>query len=137
MPSTGNSERRGPSLIASLSALLLLLLLMFGAFLYGRGRANRGLYIAIEEQSRKSELVSTMLTNLLASAEAEKYSVMSSTDEESIAFAEEARRVSATIEKDRQELERLIHVGKRSKETAPFGEVNQGWDKELTQEREI
>jgi hypothetical protein len=137
MLSTGNSERPGPRLFSSLFALLIMLSLMFGAFLYGRGRANRGLYIAIEEQSKKSELVSTMLKNLDASAEAEKYSVMAETDEASIAFAEEARRVSAALEKDRQELGRLIHVGNRSKEIAPFEEFNQAWEKYLTLEREI
>jgi hypothetical protein len=110
---------------------------MLGAFLYGRGRANRGLSIAIVEQSKKSDLVSNMLKNLHAAAEAEKYSVMAETDEESIAFAEEARRVSATLEKDRQELGRLIHVGSRSKEIAPFEEFNQAWEQYLTLEREI
>jgi hypothetical protein len=137
MLSTGNSERRGPSLFSSLSALLILLLFMFGAFLYGRGRANRGLYVAIEEQRRKSDVVSTMLKNLHASAEAEKYSVMAETDEASIAFAEEARRVSATLETDRQELGRLIHVGNRSNEIAPFEEFNHAWEKYLTLDREI
>lgn len=137
MLSTVNSERRGPSLFFSGFALLSMLLLMVGAFLYGRGRASHGLYIAIEEQSRKSELVSNMLKNLHASAEAETYSVMAETDEASIAFAEDARRASSILETDRQELGRLIHVRNRSKEIAAFEEFNPAWERYLLLEREV
>jgi hypothetical protein len=137
MLSTGNSERRGPSLFASLAALLVLLVLMFGAFLYGRGRADRGLYFAIEQQSKRSEIVATMLKDLYASAGAAKDSVMAETDEESIAFADEARRLSAALESDRQELGRLIQIVSRSKEIARFEEFNQAWEKYRALEREI
>lgn len=137
MLSTRNSERRGPSFLPSLIVLLTVLLLMLGAFFYGRGRANRGLYIAFEEQSKKSGLVSSMLKDLQASVEAEKHSVMAETDEASIAFAEEAKRASIALEKNRHELERLIHVGNRSKEIAPFEEFSQAWERYLTLQREI
>lgn len=137
MLSTGNSDRRGPSLFFSLVVLLIMLLLMLGAFLYGRGRASRGLYIAIEEQSRKSELVASMLKNLHASAEAGKYSVMAETDEASKSFAEEARQASATLEKQRQELERLIQFRNRPKERTAFDAFSPAWEKYLMLEREV
>ena len=137
MLGTGKSEQRGPNLFSALFVLLALLLLMFGAFLYGRGRANRGLSISIEEQRKKSELVSSMLKNLYASAEAEKSSVMAETDEASVAFAEESRRMSSALEEDRRELDRLIQAGNRSKERTPMAEFGRAWESYLTLNREI
>jgi hypothetical protein len=127
--STVGSNRRTPGLLPSIVALLILLLAVLGAFLFGRGEANRGLQSTLQGMVEKSQLVSDMQVKLLASAEAEKSAVMADTDEASQAFAEEARRASAAVETDRRTLGRLIEIDKRPAELARFDEFNSCWKK--------
>jgi hypothetical protein len=125
--STVSPSRRNPTIFPSIVAFLILFLAVLGAFLYGKGKANRGFETVFEGLVKKSELASDMQVKLFAAAEAEKSSVMADTDEASVAFAEEARRASAAVEADRTELGRLIEMAKRPEEQARFNEFSTCW----------
>jgi hypothetical protein len=137
MSSTANTERRGPGYLTSILTFVVVLALVFAGFLYGRARAHRGLYAALESQGKKTELVSSMLADLHASAEAEKAAVMAETDEASRALSEEARQASSRLEQSRVELERLVQRGNRPDEKAALQEFNQTWKSYRDLEREI
>ena len=130
-------KMRTPRLFPSIVAILLLLLAVVGAFLLGRTRANRGLQTTFEAMLKKSRLVSDMQVKLLASAEAEKSSVMADTDEASEAFAAEARGASAALETDQRELGRLIAIDERPAELARFNEFGNCWKRYQELDREI
>ncbi len=128
---------QNPGIFSSLITLLILLLALLGAFLFGRGQSHRGLQTLFEETLKKGQLVSDMQTKLLASVEAEKSAVMADTDEGSEAFAAETRRLSAAVEANRRELGRLIEMGKRSVEVARFQDFSNCWEKYQVVDREI
>lgn len=115
----------------------MLLLALFGAFLFGRARASRGFATTLEASLKKSRLVTDMQVQLLASAEAEKGAVMAETDAESQAFAAESTRAAAIVENDRSELGRLIEIGARPDELQPFRELSGCWTRYQEVDREI
>jgi hypothetical protein len=137
MSSAANSKRTSPGYLPSVLVFVIVLLLMFAGFLYGRARGKRGLYPALAAQNHKTELADSLLANLHASAEAEKAAVMAETDEASMAFAEEARRASSTLEHDRNELARLIVAANRAQEVQALEEFDQAWKKYQDLEREV
>jgi hypothetical protein len=128
---------RRHSLLPSAVVFLVVLAVLIGAFLFGRGRANRGLHTAFEDALRKQQLVWDMQVRLLASAEAEKSSVMADTDEASATFAQAARRESAAVEEDRQELARLIEIGGQSDEMSLFRDFTSSWTRYQELDREL
>jgi hypothetical protein len=71
---------------------------------------------ALEKTVKKSQLVNTMRVNLLASAEAEKSSVMADTDEASKTFAEESMQASAAVEEARHALAGLLDGARQEME---------------------
>ncbi|NOS73260.1 MAG: hypothetical protein HOP36_01715 [Methyloglobulus sp.] len=101
-------------------------LTVLGAFtLYGS--LYKAGYNPFENQSIKSDLVSTMRIKLLEAIEAEKNAVLAITDEESGAFAVKARQATDHVEKNRKEIESIIQQGKYSKEIELVNEFNICW----------
>jgi hypothetical protein len=104
----------------------LITLTVLGAFtLYGT--LYKAGYNPFETQSIKSDLVSKMRINLLEANTAEKNAVLAMTDEESEAFAVEARQATDSVEKNRKEFESIIQQGKYSKEIELVNEFNICW----------
>lgn len=126
---TNDAASRGPNFRSSIIALCVVLLGMFGAFLFGQARGNRGVGQILQDGIEKGRLVADMQGNLLASAEAEKSAVMAETDEASEAFAAESRRASATVENERGELARLIDIASRPDEVRQLREFSACWTK--------
>jgi hypothetical protein len=104
----------------------LITLTVLGAFtIYGS--FYKAGYNPFEMQSIKSDLVSTMRIKLLEAIEAEKNAVLAITDEESEAFAAQARQAADSVEKNRKEIESIIQQGKYSKEIDLVNEFNICW----------
>jgi hypothetical protein len=102
-----------------------------------RHEHSRWLESVYENAVRKNQLVYTMRINLLASAEAEKSSVMADTDETSKAFAEQAMRASESVEEARLELGRLLEARNTPQEMKIFGEFSSCWSSYREVDREI
>ncbi len=130
---TNDAASRSPGSLSSIIALGVVLLGMFGAFLFGQARGIRGIGAVLQDTIAKGRLVADMQEHLLASAEAEKSAVMAETDEASAAFAAESRRASATVESERGELARLIDIGARPDEVRHLREFSACW----TEYREV
>ena len=126
---TSDAAARGPSFLSSIIVLCVVLLGMFGAFLFGQARGNRGVGTILQDEIKKGRLVAEMQEHLLASAEAEKSAVMAETDEASEAFAAESRRASAAVESERGELARLIDIAARPDEVRQLREFSECWTK--------
>jgi Four helix bundle sensory module for signal transduction len=104
----------------------LITIAVLGAFtLYGT--LYKAGYNPSETQSIKSDLVSKMRINLLEANAAEKNAVLAITDEESEAFATQARQAADNVEKSRNEIESIIQRGKYSKEIELVNEFNICW----------
>jgi hypothetical protein len=131
------SDHPARSLLRSLAVLVISLAVLLGAYLYGQWRASRGLLPAFESQAAKERLAAAMQFQLHAAAEAEKNAVMADTDEASEKFAQEARRASAAVEEDRQELGRLIEADHWQDEAARFTEFSEAWQMHEELDREI
>jgi hypothetical protein len=131
------AKQRNQNLLTSLVVFVVLLIALFGAYLFGTSRASRGLGTVLEERAKKEQLVSDMLIHLHASAEAEKGAVMAETDEASETFAQEARRASSAVENARRELGRSIGLGKQPVEMSLINEFNAAWTKYQKLDREI
>lgn len=106
--------------------ILLLFLLAFIAFVFFGDRESNWLKTEYDKAIAKTRLVQTMRSELLASAEAEKSSVMADTDEASKAFAQQSERASQNVENARIAFEALI---KNSDEAKPFDEFSACWRK--------
>ena len=78
---------------------------------------------------KKVRLVSEMRVNLNASVEAEKSAVLADTDEVSHAYADQALRLSATVEDARLELGVLIEAEKMGREVDLFREFSACWER--------
>ena len=132
-----SADLRSSSLRTSFIAFVVLLLSLFGAYLLGLSRSSRGLSTVFEERIRREQLVSDMLVNLTASAEAEKRAVMAETDEASKANAQEAQRTSTAVEDARRELARLTRREDSSEESKLINEFNAAWTEFQALDREI
>jgi hypothetical protein len=131
-----SGEQRNPNQRSSILTFVVLLIILVGAYLFGASRANRGLPSVLQERVNKERLVSDMLTNLHASAEAEKRAVMAETDEASRAFAQEAQRASTAVENARSELARMTSHGDQE-EAGLVREFNSAWTEYQELDREI
>jgi Four helix bundle sensory module for signal transduction len=104
----------------------LITLTVLGAFtLYGT--LYKAGYNPFETQSIKSDLVSKMRINLLEANAAEKNAVLAITDEESEAFAAQARQAADSVEKSRNEIESIIHQDEFQHEAELLNEFNICW----------
>lgn len=129
-----HSNRGVTSLQVGVVISLLFLLSFIVAFFLGR----EGSSLVVTEFGRfaeKTRLVQTMRSELLASSEAEKSSVMADTDEASIAFAEQSMQASQKVEKARTDMEPLVERG--SKEEKMFNEFSSCWKRLQEIDREV
>jgi hypothetical protein len=80
-----------------------------------------------EAQIKKTNLISAMRIHLLEATEAEKNAVLATTDEESKAFAAQARQAGSHVENSRQQLESLFRQEKRPGEMETLNKFNVCW----------
>lgn len=116
-------------------AIFLVLLLSFTVTFLWRHEDSSWLKTAFEKTGKKTQLVQTMRSELLASAEAEKSSVMADTDEASKAFAEQSMQASQNVEKARLEFEGLVE--KKSQEASLFRDFSTCWEKLREIDKEV
>ena len=102
---------------AALVSLLALVVWLFGT------PPNPAAQLAARAQ--RVALVARMQLGLASAAEAEKSAVLAITDEESQAFADQARASTASVERDRQELEKLLEPGGTQGEKDLLAEFSQ------------
>jgi uncharacterized protein YukE len=107
-----HSNKGITSLQVGVALSLVILLFFLTAFLLRREDSNL-LRTTLEKTAQKTQLVQTMRSELLASAEAEKSAVMADTDEASNAFAVESVQASQSVEKARIELDALTRESSR------------------------
>jgi hypothetical protein len=129
-----HSNRGITSLQVGAVVLAALLLFFFVAFVY-RHEDSTWLKTALEESARKTRLVQTMKSELLASAEAEKSSVMADTDEASTVFAEESIQASQNVERARIELKALTK--ENSREANLLQNFSSCWEKLREVDKEV
>ena len=115
--------------------LLALMLILTWAF-HSRHEDRDWWETLFQKTVKKTQLVNTMRINLLASAEAEKSSVMADTDEASRVFAEQSVRASEAVEEARREIERLLEGENAGREMELFHQFSSCWKKleEIDQE---
>ncbi len=89
--------------MAAGAAMLLVIVLMALAFNRGQSPAEQ-----LAWHSKRMEMVDAMSLALESAAEAEKSAVLAITDEDSRAFADQARAASRTVEQRRLDLETLL-----------------------------
>ncbi len=89
-------------------AISLAFLLFFVVAFFVRHEESKWIRTEFERLAMKTQLVQTMRSELLASAEGEKSSVMADTDEASKVFAEQSMQASQNVEKARIEFAALI-----------------------------
>ena len=129
-----HSNKGITSLHVGVAVLAALLLFFIVAFVYTHQDSN-WLKTAFEESVRKTRLVQTMKSELLASAEAEKSSVMADTDEASKAFAEQSIQASQNVESARIELKALAK--ENSRETKLLDDFSSCWGKLREIDKEV
>ena len=88
-------------------AIVLLLFIVLGLYFHkGQDPATQ-----LTFKARRVDLVGRMQLDLASAAEAEKSAVLAITDEDSQAFADQARAASARVEQERRELGELLTAG--------------------------
>ncbi len=137
MADTDTSTGRGRNALPSIITFVVLVVAMFGAYLYGQHRTAQGFGTFLEEAAEKQRLVGAMQVNLLAATEAEKSAVMAATDEASRGFADDSRRAAAELERDRVEVARLIEAGGPVGAQASSREFGACWERHQALDREI
>lgn len=121
----------------SVFSLIGLAILLAGAYFLGVNRSSRDLISTLKERDAKGQLVDDMLANLRASSEAEKRAVMTESDEDSKAFADESEQKSAAVQQSRGELEALIKRGHQTEQLKLIEEFDASFAKYQTLNREI
>lgn len=119
------------------TVFLLALALIITWALHSKYEDRGWLETVLQKTVKKIQLVNTMRINLLASAEAEKSSVMADTDEASQAFAEQSMSASEAVEEARREITRLMDGEDASQETDLFRQFGGCWEKLRDIDREI
>lgn len=132
-----NADETRSSLRTSLVAIIVLLILLIGAYLFGVSRSSRGILSVLKEQDAKEHLVAEMLVNLQASSAAEKSAVMAETDEASQTYATEAQQKAAAVEADRSKLSDLIAGKGPAEEEKLISEFDTAWTAYQELDREI
>jgi hypothetical protein len=84
-------------------------------------------YSPFETKSIEGDLLSSMRIHLLETIESEKNAVMAITDKESEAFATQARQAADSVEKNRKEIESIIHQDELPQEAGMINEFNICW----------
>ncbi|HTF34714.1 MAG TPA: hypothetical protein VK714_13580 [Myxococcota bacterium] len=97
--------RDGLWMAAGAATLLLLILLT----LHFRKQPNPAAQLAFKAE--RADLVGQMQLGLASASEAEKSAVLAITDQESQAFADQARAAATGVEQERRELEQLLTKG--------------------------
>lgn len=77
--------------------------------------------------AKKLDLVSAIQRDLLTAMECEKSAVLSTTDEESIRFAEEAKKANTRVERARVELSETVQLDSRAAEVAALDTFEKAW----------
>ncbi len=117
---------------------VLALLAMFAAWEILSGLHDHyGLETRFEKALQETQLVSSMRTDLLESAEAEKSAVMADADEASNKFAQQSARASETVEKSRQSLAHLLAEEKSPGKMEAFDQFSSCWGRLRKIDREI
>jgi tetratricopeptide (TPR) repeat protein len=106
--------------MAAGAALLLLLILLT---LHFRKQQNPAVQLTFKAE--RADLVGQMQLGLASASEAEKSAVLAITDQESQAFADQARVATASVEEERRELEQLLTQGGIQGEKALLDEFSQ------------
>lgn len=113
--------------------VLLSLLIVLGI----KYQANLGIRDMVGIMIEKQEILSRMRINLLKSVEAEKSAVMAETDQSSQAYADESRRETDAVERDRQKLTSLIQKDPSGRETKLLLEFDSCWKAFLKTDQEL
>lgn len=113
---------------------VVLLLSLVVAFLW-RNADSQWVQGAFARSVKKLQLLQTMSSELLASAEAEKSAVMADTDEDSQSFAEQSFQASRNVEEARRALEPLLERNRQ--ESQRFREFTHCWDKLQEIDKEV
>jgi hypothetical protein len=111
---------------ASLAALIALLVAVTLIFFRLRG-GGPDLQDIMGNTIKKMELLSEMRVNLLKSEETEKSAVMADTDDASKDFADQSRRATEVVDRDRRELESLLNRDQTDEEMKLFREFDRCW----------
>lgn len=130
----GFHSTNGTGLKIGLAVVVVFLLFCIAALLFGLGNSI-SLKARIEGSVKKIQLVQAMKSDLLASAEAEKSSVMADTDEASEAFAGQSVMASQRVEKARREL--AVLVKENDREAKLLGEFSSCWGELKETDREV
>ena len=104
------------------AAVMLVLVLL--AFHYQRERSPAQ---QIELKARKADMVGRMRYSLAVASEAEKSAVLAVTDQDSQAFADEARAATAEVERLRKTLGELFAAGASHKEKDLLATFSEGF----------
>lgn len=118
-------EQDTKSRLTKLLPWLITLILLGAAGAYGI--YYKSAYNPFITQPRKAELVAAMQVQLLKANEAEKNAVMAITDEDSEAYAGEARQAADALESSRKAIENLIKEGESQNEMKLLNEFNVCW----------
>lgn len=132
-----SADQPSSNVRTSLISLILLAVLLAGAYLLGVNRSSRDLMSALKERDAKGQLVDDMLANLRASSEAEKRAVMTESDEDSKAYADESEQKVIAVQKLGAELEGLIKRGKQPEQLKLVEEFDASFAKYRMLNREI
>lgn len=132
-----SADQPNSNVRTSLISLILLVVLLAGAYLLGVNRSSRDLVSAIKERDAKGQLVDDMLADLRASSEAEKRAVMTESDEDSKAFADESEQKVVAVQKLGAELEGPIKGGRQAEQLKLIEEFDASFTKYQTLNREI
>ena len=106
--------------MAAGAALLLLLILLT---LHFRKQPDPTVQLAFKAE--RVDLVGQMQLGLASASEAEKSAVLAITDQDSQAFADQARAATASVEQERRDLEQLLNQGGTQGEKALLDEFSQ------------
>lgn len=129
-----NTPGRKAYLLVGFALAVVLGLCIWGIVQYRNGNWLTTVY---ETAVRETELVNAMKINLLASAEAEKSSVMADTDEDSQAFAEQSKMAADAVDRARQEMLPLVKAANNRRQMDAFEQFNRCWEKLREVDREI
>jgi hypothetical protein len=91
----------------------------------------------VEAKSRRTELVERIRVSLARAADAEKGAVLAITDEDSRAFADQARAATAEVQRDRDELAQMIDAGDRPTEKEALGRFSAAFSDFLKMDAQI
>lgn len=134
-----NTERKTPRIGMRITLALIATLLLSGLALYLSRHTGPVTWheTVLNRTTKTGEIVSRMRINLLKSTDLEKGAVMAITDEESHALAEQSRKSADAVERDYQELKRLIDAAKIDPEMKLLKEFGDNWNNSKVIDREL